>query len=233
MDQYFCRICSQELKSNNITALCKKCSSRENIKKSLRRIDIVGKRFGLLVVQSYSHTKKNEAYWICNCDCGNRRVALGKVLKKGLIYSCSCVRADPNKNLIKRHPQSKTYKTWTQMKARCYNSKTDGYKNYGGRGISVCERWRQSFKDFLADMGLKPDGKSLDRIDNNGNYCKENCRWATKKEQQNNLRKSVFIEAFGKRQTMAQWADETGISVNKIRSRVRSGWAPNDILTKK
>ena len=232
MDHFFCRICLQELKVASSTGLCKKCSSRENIKKSPRRIDIVGKRFGALVVRSYSHTNNNAAYWICECDCGKTTIAMGKCLKKGIIETCICLRKSRHRE---KHnlSSSRLYRIWSLMKNRCSNPKAQNYKNYGGRGISVCTRWTDSFSNFLEDMGSKPYKKSLDRINNNGNYCKENCRWATSKEQARNSRRTHYIEAFGKKQCIIKWAEETGINPYIIRSRIKSNWPIEKALTKK
>jgi len=111
------------------------------------------------------------------------------------------------------------------MKSRCNNPKIPGYKWYGQRGIKVCDRWL-SFENFFADMGERPDGCSIDRIDSDMDYCPQNCRWATPEIQSNNTRRCKFIEANGKRLTVAQWARETGLSENCIHGRLRRGWSP-------
>jgi hypothetical protein len=119
------------------------------------------------------------------------------------------------------------------MKNRCYNKKHAGYKNYGGKGITVCVEWYDSFVCFLKDMGERPHNKTLDRIDNSGNYCKDNCRWASKSEQQRNRSNFICLEAFGKKQTLNQWSDEFGIKVASIYWRIRNGWDIEDAISKK
>ena len=116
---------------------------------------------------------------------------------------------------------TKVYRCWQSMKQRCLNKNDIGYKNYGGRGITVCPEWLNSFKNFYADMGKKPEGLSLDRIDNDGNYCKENCRWATLEEQHNNTRANRFLTYNNKTQTMAQWAREFNISSSTLFGRIK------------
>jgi hypothetical protein len=117
----------------------------------------------------------------------------------------------------------KTKQCWSDMKQRCYNENTNQYKNYGGRGISVCDRWRTSFDCFLSDMGVKLDGMSIERIDVNGNYEPSNCRWATTIEQQNNRRDCVFLTHGDKTMTVEQWSRELCIHPETIRTRIRTG----------
>lgn len=116
------------------------------------------------------------------------------------------------------------YVSWCMMRQRCEDPKHPAFKWYGGRGITVCERWRSS-ANFLLDMGVRPEGKQLDRIDPNGNYEPSNCRWATKKEQANNTRSNTIITAHGQSMTMTQWSEKTGIAVGTIWNRIRLGWS--------
>ena len=132
------------------------------------------------------------------------------------------------------HGLSRTpeYHTWCGMRQRCNNKNSTSYKDYGGRGITVCERWDASFADFIADMGLKPSvNHSIDRIDNDLGYWKENCRWANHLEQANNCRKNLRIEIGGVAKTLAQWSSDTGLKSQVIHSRlVRLGWSAEDLL---
>jgi len=155
-------------------------------------IDITGKRFGrLVVIKKVKALDTSSSFWECACDCGKTTIASSLHLRESHTKSCGCLKEERNKNGInKKHGMSKnnrTYKTWKLMRARC-NCKTDyHYKWYGARGIKVCERWN-NYELFLEDMGERPDGQTLDRINGDGMYCKKNCRWATPKEQAVNNR---------------------------------------------
>lgn len=135
-------------------------------------------------------------------------------------------------NTIHGMDGTKIYRVWIRMKERCFNKKGNDYKYWGGRGITVCPEWlgKNGFQNFYQDMGDKPEGKSLDRIDNNGNYCPDNCRWATQKQQQNNRRNNRLITYQGKTQTVSQWAEELGSNCNRIYQRLNSGWSVEKTL---
>ena len=164
--------------------------------KKIQDSDMVGKVFGRLQVLS----RNQKDYWKCVCNCGNTSVIVrsGKLLRNGQSKSCGCLQKENairqslnNTGVPKTHGKTRTpeYRVWVNMKARCLDPNSQAYKNYGGRGISVCERWKESFETFLRDMGERPSDKySLDRTDNDGDYEPSNCKWVTAKEQANNRR---------------------------------------------
>lgn len=192
----------------------------------MRLIDRTGQRFGRLVVLERGpkpqSKKDTNARWLCQCDCGKTSIVYGQDLKRGKVVSCGCWNAEKRE----KHGMSRTHVNgvWRQMLDRCRNPKNPSYSDYGGRGITVSESW-QEFENFFADMGDRPKGYTIERIDNNAGYSKENCRWATYSEQLNNRRTSRMIEFNGKSQTIAEWSEETGINWHTLRQRIdRLGW---------
>lgn len=190
---------------------------------------MTGKRFfRLLVVGRYWETYKPDAWWVCKCDCGKTKAVKGVLLRNGTTSSCGCFHTE----IIRTHNKSKTgaYKVWGAMKERCLNPKNKGYRIYGGRGITVCKRWMH-FENFYADMGERPRGLTLERINNNGNYSPNNCKWATIKEQLRNTRLTTFITFKGVRKSLGDWADELGINKKTIGWRLRHGKTPAQALS--
>lgn len=192
-----------------------------------------GDKYNFLTAVRFSHRdKRSQLYWLFKCDCGNKKVIVVEDVKKGSIKSCGCMQRELLKERHITHGMSKTreYKTWASMKSRCLNKNNPGYKNYGARGITVCKRWMK-FENFYADMGDKPRGMSLDRIDNNGNYKPENCRWATRRQQGNNKRNNRLLTYRGKTMTTAQWARKTDIDRITLHKRIKKGWSTEKVLT--
>lgn len=199
--------------------------------------DIEGQKFGKLTVIGFvGKDKHRNTLWRCECECGNQKTIQANNLKNSHTKSCGCHNIQKIKERRTTHGHStgercsRIYGIWMAMMRRCHNPNLKNYHRYGGRGITVCERW-QVFENFLADMGEPLSGMSIDRVDNNIGYCPENCKWATPKEQANNRRSNCIIEFGGKSQTMAQWADETGIKWGTLYNRLKSGWTTERALT--
>lgn len=196
-----------------------------------------GQRFGRLVcLEPRGQDSRGCFLWAFKCDCGTIKVIRGNHVYHGKIVSCSCEAAARCSKNFKSHGLTETveYHSWRSLKSRCYNPSNKKYPSYGGRGITVCHRWMDSFENFIADMGNKPTPRhTIDRINNDLGYSPENCRWATPKEQSLNTRRNVFFEFNGKRLTVSEWSEETGISRSCINHRLERGWGIERTLTTK
>ena len=196
-------------------------------------IDLTGHRYGALVVQALgppyrppSGADRGARMWLCQCDCGRRTAVMGRNLRNGHTTSCGCRRVRHGE-YVGDSLASPELAAWHSMIGRCTNRNSHAWHRYGGRGIRVCERWRSSFADFLADMGRRPsDRHSIDRIDNDGHYEPANCRWATKVEQGVNRGNNRRITARGKSLTAPEWSRLTGLHRDTIASRLARGWDP-------
>lgn len=196
-------------------------------------VDLSGKRFGRLTIIEKQPESKIKIKWICKCDCGNYAIVFGSSLKTGNTRSCGCLKMEGGRDGKITHGQSDTptYKSWSDMKSRCSNSRKKDYMDYGGRGIKVCDRWLNSFSLFLEDMGTRPPGTTLDRIDVNGDYSPENCRWATAKQQQRNKRNNNNVVFRGRSRSLAEWAEGLRMPYDVLRYRLKAGWTPEEAFT--
>lgn len=191
-------------------------------------VDLTGQRFGNLTVLEY----RGKSTWLCRCDCGTEREVRGDHLRYGHSHSCGCLQGPIKHGHAKGGSRPAEYRAWMNMRQRCKNEADQDFANYGGRGITVCERW-QEFASFYEDMGPRPSpDHSLDRIDNDGPYSPDNCRWATRQEQQRNTRRNKLLTYKGKTQCIAEWADEIGLSYQGLLYRLRTYEDVNRALTK-
>lgn len=199
--------------------------------------DLTGQYFGRLVVLSRSYPGKGwHQYWNCQCDCGvEKRISQDNLLSQRT-KSCGCLRREATRQNKERHghtrdgKRSATHATWSSMIARCTNPSNTAYPDYGGRGVGVCERWLV-FENFLEDMGPRPNGYTLDRIDNNHGYNVDNCRWASHRQQANNRRSNRIITVDGISLNIRGWSELNGIKPQTIQSRLSLGWDPVDAVS--
>lgn len=196
--------------------------------------DLHGKRFGRLLVVDKDNTT-SVPRWFCECDCGIEKSIRQQSLLSGATASCGCYRKEQSRKAIVAAAtylwKTPAYKSWAHMKERCLNKKCSDYHNYGGRGIKVCDRWLK-FKNFHEDMGARPfKGATLERIDVNGDYCPENCKWATRSQQMRNVRYNRQISYMGETLCLAEWAERYGLNYHTLYNRISSGTSIEKALT--
>lgn len=187
--------------------------------------NLIGKKFGRLIVLERSNDKGRRVKWLCSCDCGGTKEVVSDQLMSGKTKSCGCLKKEAIASVNFSHGMAKSreYKSWSHAKARCNNPNDAKYPLYGARGISMCSEWESSFERFLTDMGCAPVTATLDRIDVNGNYEPSNCRWATVKQQANNTRANIVVSAFGFTGTLKQTAEHFGVDYKMIHARITRG----------
>ena len=200
-------------------------------------LDLLGQHFGRLTVIRFAGHRSFSGpcyrFWECLCECGARVDVATVHLRNGHTQSCGCLQAQRAAERVTKHMLSRSteFKIWVGMNQRCYNPTATNYKNYGGRGIRVCNRWRV-FLLFLADMGKRPSAKhSIERRDNARGYSPDNCYWATRAEQDNNKRTNRWLRYDGKRLTLTQWAHIRGIHTCTLYDRLRRGWTVKRTLS--
>ncbi len=186
------------------------------------------------VISEATRDKHSNMRWFCRCACGKEHVVLAFTLLTGVSKSCGCLARQLRVERAAKHHMANTdvYHVWEAMVQRVTNPKNVRFADYGGRGITICSRWRAAFADFFADIGPRPEkGYSIERIDNDGNYEPGNVKWATRQEQQNNTRGHPLVEFQGRKQTKRMWERELGLKKGAVKTRLSRGWTINDALT--
>ena len=190
-------------------------------------IDVTGHRYGRLVALEFVWTGSRRRHWLFACDCGTQIVAPLERVRGGVTKSCGCLRKEVTRQRSITHghkvgrAETRTYKSYSHAKGRCFNPKDPKHVQYGGRGITMCERWADDFSNFLADMGECPEGKTLDRIDPNGNYEPGNCRWATSRQQARTRTDNVLVIHEGKTLILKDFADVMGVRYKALHALVK------------
>jgi len=201
-------------------------------------IDMTGQRFGRWTVVRFDPTARVSS-WLCRCDCGTVKTVQSANLRQGVTNSCGCLNAElaSQRNSTHRQCWTPTYRSWVNMTRRCRDKKLVRYERYGGRGIKVCARWlgKNGFTNFLADMGERPQGMSIDRYPNpDGDYEPSNCRWATPQQQQTNkhpAKNAALLTFRGQTKMMSVWARELGMSQTAFARRLQHGWSIEKAVT--
>lgn len=198
-------------------------------------IDLTGQRFGKLIVSEYVGRRNCHSWFKCDCDCGGMTVTTSNNLRRFHTISCGCYNEKMLREATFKHGLSKhkLFRTWTDMKNRCYFTKHNRFEHYGGKGIKVCDLWLESFLEFYW-WGIKSGwekGLSLDRIDNSKDYEPENCRWATVAQQNRNRTSNVKLEIDGITKILIEWEEYSGINSQAIKKRIKLGWTPKEAIS--
>lgn len=197
--------------------------------------NLLGKKFTrLTVVAEVGRSNAGKVLWLCVCECGGETTTTTSALNSGNTLSCGCFQRERTSEAATTHGQSRTllYGVWKGIIKRCYKQSEPNYPRYGGRGITVCPEWRESFQAFERDMGAGyAPGLSIERCDNDGPYAPWNCRWATDEEQRRNTRRNVWLEFQGVRMVAADWADALGMPQPRLKARLDRGWPVHRALT--
>lgn len=196
--------------------------------------NLTNQRFGkLVVIEREGSDSKGQALWLVRCDCGNEKVVRGHDLTQGKTESCGCSRI--KSCIFYQHGMSHTklHGLWRNIKGRCYNPNNKAYKHYGGRGIKMCDEWRDDFVSFYnwSYQNGYAEGLQIDRIDTNGDYCPDNCRWVDKITQANNTRRNIYATIDGETKSLAEWCKILGLNYNSVQTRTYKGWDPVLALT--
>lgn len=213
---------------------CGECKYHTYSKYDLSKYEsYIGKRINKLTVTSVEYASENDkhAVFVCLCDCGNIRKVLPKDFRKGKIKSCGACIGRNNTGAYARNPE--IYKVWSGIMSRCHNTKDQNYYRYGGRGIRVCESWEkyENFERWVLENGGLKDGYSVDRIDNNGDYSPDNCRFATMRQQSRNRRSNTIIEYAGKSMCLIEWSEYLNMDYKALVSRNKRGWDAERMFT--
>ena len=204
-----------------------------------KSLDLTGKVFDQLTVIEPCGRLRGGILWRCKCACGNFREVISANLVRGVTKSCGCRRLEYYQKKNRKHghaaqgANSRTYRSWVEAKDRCFNKNSTGYPMYGGRGITMSPKWTDDYPAFLADMGDRPAGRTLDRYPNrNGHYEPGNCRWATPREQSRNTSTNVLLKVGDDVLTIAEWAERVGVMPELISHRLKKGWSVEEAIFK-
>lgn len=214
--------------------------SRKKPRLTANFVDLVGQRFGRLTVSLYAgRSKHGNSIWLCLCECGGEARTGTTKLRSGHTTSCGCLQQERTRAAATRHgmlPRGVRHPlldTYSNILDRCYNAQSEYFDDYGGRGITVCDRWRfgengkTGFQCFVEDAGERPEGLTLDRRDNDGHYSPSNIRWASRKEQARNRRSNLLIPIGDEMVSVAEFSERTGLNYGTVISRIRHGWHPS------